>query len=199
MKRFQLGTITALAVLAGGFTLIRPAIAAAGPRTPTAPTMVNTVKMIKVIKMEATAYGPSAQDNYPYGATDYFGRPLAAGDVAVDPRVIPLNTCIRVTGYTSPNLPAGGFTGVADDEGGAVSGRHVDIFLNASKTAVENFGVQTVSVTVLGPANPHETGLAACRAYDAQQPVGAAPPVISRSAVTGLSHRVASVRLWIRP
>src|SRR5579875_1365363 len=78
------------------------------------------------LTMEATAYGPSAADNYPYGPTDYFGQPLVAGDIAVDPSVIPLRTCLYVTGYQDPNLPAGGFIGEADDEGGAIKGLHVD-------------------------------------------------------------------------
>jgi 3D (Asp-Asp-Asp) domain-containing protein len=114
----------------------------------------------------ATAYGPSASDNFPYGATDYFGRPLSAGDVAVDPSVIPLGSCIRVAGYRSPDLPAGGFVGQADDEGGAIRGRRVDIYLGASAAAVQAFGVQRVQVTVLGPpTDPGVSGTAACAGY----------------------------------
>lgn len=114
----------------------------------------------------ATAYGPSASDNFPYGATDYFGRPLAAGDVAVDPGVIPLGSCIRVSGYRSPDLPPGGFVGQADDEGGAIRGRHVDLYLDASAAAVRAFGVQRVRVTVLGPpTGPGASGTAACAGY----------------------------------
>ena len=116
--------------------------------------------------MEATAYGPSAQDNYPYGATDYFGQPLTAGDIAVDPSVIPLHTCLKVTGYTSPNLPSGGFIGEADDEGGAIQGAHIDIYMNASEAQVNNFGIQHVQVTVLGKAaSTSLSGTAACAAY----------------------------------
>ncbi len=117
--------------------------------------------------MEATAYGPSAQDNYPYGATDYFGQPLVAGDIAVDPSVIPLHSCLKVTGYSSPNLPAGGFIGEADDEGGAINGAHIDIFMNTSESQVNNFGIQSVQVTVLGKAtNTSLSGTAACAAYE---------------------------------
>lgn len=121
------------------------------------------------ISMEATAYGPSAQDNYPYGATDYFGQPLTSGDIAVDPSVIPLKTCVEVTGYSSPILPSGGFIGEADDEGDAIVGHHIDIYLNASAAQVSHFGIQAVHVTVLGPpTNSSLSGTAACQAYAAQ-------------------------------
>ncbi|MBX5466549.1 MAG: 3D domain-containing protein [Firmicutes bacterium] len=120
----------------------------------------------RTLTMVATAYGPSAQDNYPYGATDYFGQPLRAGDVAVDPRVIPLGTCLYITGYHSPNLPAGGFIGEADDEGDAIRGNRVDLFMNTSESQVNAFGIQTVRVTILGkPTNPNASGTAACAGY----------------------------------
>lgn len=146
-----------MAALAAGaaaaLLLSAPAFAAgAGP----APT----------IDAVATAYGPSAYDNYPYGATDYFGRPLTTGDVAVDPRVIPLSTCIRVSGYRSSALPPGGFVGQADDEGGAIHGRRVDVYLDAPAATVGAFGVQRVRVTLLGPpTNPSASGTAACVGY----------------------------------
>lgn len=132
-----------------------------------APTFAATVGGTgQTTTMTATAYGPSAQDNFPYGATDYFGAPLVAGDIAVDPRVIPLKTCVRVTGYSSPNLPAGGYVGEADDEGGAIKGSHVDLFMNTSQAQVNNFGIQHVQVTVLGPlSNPAASGTAACSGY----------------------------------
>lgn len=157
-----------------GLLAATPAFAAA----PTSPSG-HTLNMV------ATAYGPSAQDNYPYGATDYFGKPLVAGDVAVDPSVIPLHTCIYVTGYHSPNLPAGGFIGEADDEGNAIQGNRVDLFMNASPAQVSAFGIQRVQVTVLGkPTNPQASGTAACAGYAGQtgqaglrQPTSSAQPV----------------------
>lgn len=120
----------------------------------------------QTMTMEATAYGPSAQDNYPYGATNYFGQPLTAGDIAVDPSVIPLHSCVKVTGYNSSNLPSGGFIGEADDEGDAIQGAHIDIFMNTSESQVNNFGIQHVQVTVLGKAaSTSLSGTAACAAY----------------------------------
>ncbi len=117
--------------------------------------------------MKATAYGPSAQDNYPYGATNYFGQPLTSGDIAVDPSVIPLGSCVKITGYHSPNLPQGGFIAEANDEGNAIQGKHIDIFLNVSESLVNKFGVQHVHVKILGPksGNSSVSGTAACSAY----------------------------------
>jgi 3D (Asp-Asp-Asp) domain-containing protein len=137
----------------------------APPAFAAAPTFLSG----HTLHMVATAYGPSAQDNYPYGATDYFGNPLVAGDVAVDPSVIPLHTCVYVTGYHSPNLPAGGFVGEADDEGDAIQGNRVDLFMNASPAKVSAFGIQRVQVTILGkPTNPQASGTAACAGYAGQ-------------------------------
>jgi len=111
---------------------------------------IDGYQVVKTISLTATAYGPSAQDNYPYGAVDYFGNPLVAGDVAVDPSVIPLGTKLWVTGYNSPNLPAGGFLATADDEGGAIKGNRLDIYINEPDSIVSNFGIQGVTVYVLG-------------------------------------------------
>lgn len=103
------------------------------------------------MQLVATAYGPSLQDNYPYGAVDYYGQPLVSGDVAVDPSVIPLGTRLYITGYQSPYLPAGGFYAVARDTGGAIKGGRVDIYINGSHAQVLSFGIQKVQVTILGP------------------------------------------------
>lgn len=104
------------------------------------------------LTLRATAYGPSAQDNYPYGATDYYGQPLQPGMVAVDPTRIPLGSRLYITGYQSPDLQAGGFLATALDTGGAIRGNRVDIFMNAGAQAVSNFGVQTVTAYLLGPS-----------------------------------------------
>lgn|GEM_PF-3226887 len=133
-----------------------------------APALAASAPVGETIAMVATAYGPSAADNYPYGPTDYFGQPLTAGDVAVDPSIIPLKTCLYVTGYSSRSLPAGGFIGEADDTGGAIKGDRVDLFMNVSPAQVSNFGIQHVTVKVLGPANTAAgSGTAACSQYSA--------------------------------
>ena len=105
----------------------------------------------QTINMLATAYGPSAQDNYPYGATDYFGQPLKVGDIAVDPRVIPLGSELYICGYHMPGyLPPGCMYGTADDEGGAIKGDHIDIYVNAPDSVLNSlFGEQPVTVTIV--------------------------------------------------
>ena len=106
--------------------------------------------VLKVLHLIATAYGPSLQDNYPYGPVDAFGQPLQPGMVAVDPSVIPLKSWVYVTGYTDSVLPHGGFLGHAMDTGGAIKGLRLDIYLNANPQTVSNFGVEPVTVYVLG-------------------------------------------------
>ncbi len=106
--------------------------------------------VVSEINLVATAYAPTLQDNYPYGPVDYYGRPLVAGDVAVDPTVIPLGTLMWVTGYSSPYLPAGGFLARAVDTGGAIKGDRLDIFINQSEANVSMFGIQDVKAYILG-------------------------------------------------
>lgn len=106
--------------------------------------------IVRVLHLTATAYGATAQDNYPYGATDAFGLPLKPGDVAVDPSVIPLNTKMYVTGYHTPYLPAGGELAVARDTGGAIQGHRIDMYINSTNEALINsFGIQSVTAYVL--------------------------------------------------
>lgn len=106
--------------------------------------------VLKAYHMVATAYGPSLADNYPYGPTDYFGQPLEDGMVAVDPSVIPLHSVVYVKGYRDNYLPAGGFVGRALDTGGAIQGDRIDIFIRANPTVISDFGIQQVTVYVLG-------------------------------------------------
>ncbi len=120
-----------------------------GPVAPAAQS-IDGRPIIAVYKVRATAYGPSLQDNYPYGPVDAFGQPLEPGMVAVDPSLIPLKSYLYVTGYSDGNLPSGGFLGRAMDTGGAIVGHHIDIYLNANSQTVSNFGIEPVTVYVLG-------------------------------------------------
>lgn len=150
--RKLIASLTVAASLAATFAISGVSMAASG--SPVQNTcgkyIASGTKSGRVVNLTATAYAPTAKDNYPYGPVDYYGRPLAAGDVAVDPRVIPLGTCLWVTGYKSANLPVGGFYALADDTGGAIKGARIDIFINASESHVNAFGIQHVTVTVLG-------------------------------------------------
>lgn len=126
-----------------------PAPAAApAPASPPTPE-IDGHQILRVIHLVATAYSPSYQDNYPYGATDAFGNPLESGTVAVDPSVIPLKTHLYITGYKFSGLPTGGFQARAMDTGGAIQGNRVDIFIPGSESYVNSFGMQPVTVYVL--------------------------------------------------
>lgn len=106
-------------------------------------------RIVTVWTMVATAYGPSRHDNYPFGPWDAYGKPLEPGDVAVDPRVIPLGTPLYVSGYRSPELPPGGMFARARDTGGAIRGCRIDIFIDSDRREVGDFGLQTVTVCAL--------------------------------------------------
>ncbi len=111
---------------------------------------IDGYTVVSEINLTATAYAPTLQDNYPYGPVDYYGRPLVAGDVAVDPTVIPLGTLMWVTGYSfQPYLPQGGFLARAVDTGGAIKGDRLDIFINQSESTVSMFGIQQVKAYIL--------------------------------------------------
>ena len=120
------------------------------------PKVLDGRYVLRVIRLTATAYGPSVQDNAPYGATNSFGAPLTPGTVAVDPAQIPLGTDLVVTGYrTMPVLPSGGFVGHALDTGGAIGRGRIDVFLNAPSRIVQAFGIQKVTAYVLGARVSH--------------------------------------------
>jgi 3D (Asp-Asp-Asp) domain-containing protein len=104
---------------------------------------------VETLTMVATSYDASRADNGPWGAVDYFGNPLHFGDVAVDPSVIPLGTKLFISGYHDRALPKGGFYAIADDEGGAIRGNRIDIFIRNRQQAWA-FGIQTVTVKVIG-------------------------------------------------
>jgi 3D (Asp-Asp-Asp) domain-containing protein len=138
----------------GGAPVAEPSLpnASAGVKGQFTPS-VSTIDgrpVLKAFHMVATAYAPTLADNYPYGAVDAFGQPLQDGMVAVDPSVIPLGTVVYVTGYHDNFLPNGGFLGKAMDTGGAIKGYRIDIFINQSQGAVNDFGVQEVTVYELG-------------------------------------------------
>ncbi|MCY0880819.1 MAG: peptidoglycan-binding protein [Firmicutes bacterium] len=111
---------------------------------------IDGLPIVAQYHMIATAYGPSLKANYPYGPVDAFGQPLEPGMIAVDPSVIPLKSTVYVSGYTDSILPSGGFVGHAMDTGGAIKGYRIDIFLNADPAVVSEFGVEPVTVDVLG-------------------------------------------------
>lgn len=94
----------------------------------------------KVLDMSATGYDASPQTIGP-GATGRTktGRIAEYGVVAVDPRVIPLNTIVYVEGY--------GFA-LACDTGSAIKGNRIDLCFD-SRYVANQFGRKRVRVHVL--------------------------------------------------
>lgn len=102
----------------------------------------------KVIKAKASAYSNAHEENG-WGPIDYFGNPLELGTIAVDPSVIPMNSTVYITGYDSNGLPQGGLIGKATDQGSAIKGNKVDIFMPGTPDKVRQFGIQDVTVYIL--------------------------------------------------
>lgn len=93
----------------------------------------------KTMTMEATAYDPSAGLGAAATGRTKTGRKAAYGVVAVDPRVIPLNTLLFVEGY--------GFA-LACDTGSAIKGNKIDLCFNTYAETVR-FGRRQVTVHIL--------------------------------------------------
>lgn len=77
---------------------------------------------------------------YAHGSRTASGTPVRWGVVAVDPRVVPLGSRIRIEGFDN--------VFIAEDTGGGVQGNHVDIYFPDVNSAIR-FGVQYRTVTVL--------------------------------------------------
>lgn len=70
------------------------------------------------------------------------GTQAGPGTVAVDPRLIPFGSTLRIPGYG---------TGVARDTGGGIKGRHIDVWL-ASCGAARQWGARWLRVSITRPA-----------------------------------------------
>ena len=79
---------------------------------------------------EATAYTDNVQSQGKWVGQTATGRKPQVGVIAVDPKVIPLNTKLYVEGYGEA---------VAGDVGGAIKGKRVDLFHN-TQSECKSFG-----------------------------------------------------------
>lgn len=109
----------------------------------------KTFNYSKTVNVTATAYSAAASENGKWGAVDYFGKPLELGTIAVDPSVIPMGTKVLVTGHSHSNLPDKAFVATATDQGGAIKGHRIDIFIPGSAQTVSTFGFQDVKLYIL--------------------------------------------------
>lgn len=75
---------------------------------------------------------------YELRGTTASGRPAGPGSIAVDPRVIPLGTRLRVEGYGE---------GIASDTGRLIKGRRIDVW---KASGCREWGRRDVLVEVIG-------------------------------------------------
>ncbi len=104
----------------------------------------------RVFTALTTAYNGQLSMNGPWGAVAAWdGLPLHAGDVAVDPRVVPLGTYLYIAGFGPAR---------AVDTGSAIIGDHIDIFFQESPQKISRYGVQFHKVYVLTQRPPNYHG-----------------------------------------
>lgn len=84
------------------------------------------------------AYGPQKGRRKKVGVTAR-GTVARLGTVAADPKVYPFGTRLQIPGYG---------TGVVEDVGGAITGRHVDVWMPSHETALR-WGRRNLKVTPL--------------------------------------------------
>lgn len=75
-------------------------------------------------EFKITYYCPCKRCNGHWGAIDGYGNPLVWGTVAVDKKVIPMQTHLVIDGYDAEF--------VARDTGSGVKGQHIDMFVPVS-------------------------------------------------------------------
>ncbi|MFL0249316.1 3D domain-containing protein [Clostridium neuense] len=110
--------------------------ASSNQNTVNVPLLANPASAGKTISVVATAYS----DNGCTSTGPHTSRnPGGYSTIAVDPRVIPLNSKVYVQGY--------GYA-IAADTGGAIIGNRIDVFF-PSDAECESWGVRTVSVTIV--------------------------------------------------
>jgi uncharacterized protein YabE (DUF348 family) len=111
-------------------------------------TADGTIEYWRKLRVLATSYYPGTCDKSPgdpgYGIT-YTGRRATRGVIAVDPRYIRLHTRMYVPGY--------GF-GAAEDIGGRIRGRHIDVCFDDADRGRGLWDTHYVDVYLLTPVPP---------------------------------------------
>ena len=83
-------------------------------------------------------YGPQKGQRKKVGVTAR-GTVARLGTVAADPKVFPFGTRLQIPGYG---------TGIVEDVGGAITGRHIDVWMPSHATALR-WGRRKLKVTPL--------------------------------------------------
>lgn len=98
-------------------------------------------KKRKGVQFLTTAYCPCCDCSEGYGKITSTGKiPEQGITIAVDPKVIPYGTKVKIKGLG---------TFIAEDCGGAIKGNRIDIYFE-SHADTERFGVQRRTVFILG-------------------------------------------------
>ncbi len=103
----------------------------------------NAAPKNQTIDVVATAYAPGPHDNDQWGNKTYMGTQIRPGVIAVDPRVIPLGSKVRIEFPDGHSVYA-----VAEDTGGAIKGNRIDIAMWTVDEAYK-FGIQNVKVSIV--------------------------------------------------
>jgi 3D (Asp-Asp-Asp) domain-containing protein len=85
---------------------------------------------------------------YTGGGTTASGTAARVGEVAVDPKVIPLGSILYIV--SDDGYCIYGYC-VAEDTGGLIKGKRVDLYMDTYTEAI-NFGCRSVTVYILDPA-----------------------------------------------
>lgn len=96
----------------------------------------TTESLVNLGEFKLTAYCPCTKCSDHWGTQTSTGATATQGrTIAVDPNAIPYGTVVVINGHEY----------IAEDCGGSVDGKHIDIFFNSHNEALE-FGVQYVEV-----------------------------------------------------
>ncbi len=99
----------------------------------------NLVKKYYLGDFKITYYCPCKICNGNYGPYDKNGNKLIDGTAAVDPKIIPMGTTFEIDGSRICT---------ANDVGGAIKGKHIDVFVNVPHKVCENMGNTKKSVYI---------------------------------------------------
>lgn len=121
-------------------------IVTVGTNAPTVPSR-SDIKYKKVITCLATAYEPGVQSNGKWAGITATGRVAAPGIVAVDPKVIPLNSKLYIESTDDGKSWSYGYA-IAGDTGGAIKGNRIDLCYSTVAECYQ-FGKRQCNVYIL--------------------------------------------------
>lgn len=99
---------------------------------PTTEEQTTENELVSLGNFKLTAYCPCKKCSGQWGTQTSTGATATQGrTIAVDPNAIPYGTVVVINGHEY----------IAEDCGGSVDGKHIDIFFNSHQEALE-FGVQ---------------------------------------------------------